>query len=593
MIGKRLCLVAIVTLSAVAGRARAQQSEQPLIAAQQDVDAGRLPEAETAVRAYVEEHPHSAEAHALLGYVLLKENNPRASLDEYLESAKYRQPLALDLVAIGSDYLLLEDSANADMWLARAYATDPKNSLTLYLWGRAAYNRQHFEQAAKHFEECLQLEPNNAKPLGQLGLAYQRLGKTDEAITAYRRAIAMGSVAPEAAATRIDLGSLLVENGKAQEATPILSDAVRLVPGDMRAHRELGKAYLRSGELHKAQLELEAARQIDAQNAPTHFLLSQVYKGLGRPEDAERENAAYGALAKQGSAPDDLLREARSLAAAGNLSGSEHLIRRYLETHRSSADAHYLLGYLLFRQKNAKASLAEYTEAARYQTPKAADLEAVASDYVLLHDYPDAARWFSKSVEWDPKNFRTRYFLARTLYNENRFQDAVRAFEECLKLDPKSVKAKDNLGLAYEGLGRVEEAEAAYRTAIAWQSDATPKDPGPYIDLGALLVDQGRPGDAVPLLEAAIRLDPRLIAAHRELGKAYSHLDQLEKAQEELERTVALAPNAAATHYLLAQVYRRRGLADKAQAETEKYRALVAAHSTDSDTSLDQAVQNK
>lgn len=603
MIGKLARSVSIMALLSVAGLAAAPQAEQPLVAAQQNVDAGRLPEAEAAVRAYVAEHPHSAEAHALLGYVLLKENNPRASLDEYFESAKYRQPLALDLLAIGSDYLLLEDSANADAWLAKAYEAEPNNSLTLYLWGRAAYNRQHFEEAIRHFEACLQLEPNDAKALGQLGLAYQRLGKTDEAITAYRRAIALrgsalqGSAmevsAPEDAATRIDLGSLLVENGKAEEAAPVLTEAVRLVPGDMRAHRELGKAYLRIGELDKARLELEAARQIDAQNAPTHFLLSQVYNRLGRQSEAQRENEAYATLSKQGSAPDDPVREARVLAAAGNLSGSEQLIRRYLETHRSSADAHYLLGYLLFRQKNAKASLAEYTEAARYRTPQAADLEAVASDYVLLHDYPDAVRWFSKAVEWDPRSFRARYFLARTLYNENRFDDAVRAFEECLKLDPKSVKAEDNLGLAYEGLGEAEKAENAYRTAIAWQADATLKDPGPYVDLGAFLVNEGRPGDAVPLLQEAIRLDSRLIAAHRELGKAYSHLDQLTKAQEELERTVALAPNSAASHYLLAQVYRKRGLADKARAETERYQALAATHSTDSDTSLDQAVQDK
>ena len=593
MIGKRPCLVAIVILSALADGAAAQQAEQPLVAAQLSADAGRLPDAETAVRAYLAAHPQSAEAHALLGYVLLKEDNPRGSLDEYLESAKYRQPPALDLVAIGSDYLLLEDFANAGLWLAKAYAADPKNSLTLYLWGRAAYSRQHFEEAARHFQECLQLEPNNAKALGQLGLAYQRMGQTDEAIATFRRAISLGGTTAEDAATRIDLGSLLVENGKPEEAVPVLADAVRLVPGDMRAHRELGKAYLRIGELGKARLELETARQIDDQNAPTHFLLSQVYNRSARAEDARREDEAYIALSKQGSAPDDPLREARVLAVAGNLSGSEQLLRRYLESHRASADAHYLLAYLLFRQRNAKASLAEYTEAARYRTPQAADLEAVAGDYVLLHDYPDAARWFSKAAEWDPKNFRTRYFLARTLYYENRFDDAVHEFEECLKLDPKSVKAKDNLGLAYEGLGREEEAEAAYRTAIAWQSDAIHKDPGPYVDLGAFLVNAGKAGEAVPVLQEAVRIDPLLIAAHRELGKAYSHLDQFDKAQAELERAVALAPDAAAAHYLLAQVYRRRGLTDKAQAETEKYRVLVATHSTESKTAFDPAAQSK
>ena len=591
------CLLAIVVLPAITGwaaeRQVPQQAEPSLIAVQHDVDAGRLAEAEAAARAYLIAHPQSAEGHALLGYILFKANKPQASLDEYRESMKYRQPLALDLVAIGSDYLLLEDFPQADEWLAKAHAADEKSSLPLYLWGRAAYNRQHFEEAAGRFEQCLKLEPDNAKALGQLGLACQRLGRTDEAIAAYRHAIDLGGASSEAATTRIDLGSLLVENGKADEAVTVLVEAVRQVPGDMRAHRELGKAYLRAGDLGKARHELEAARQLDAQNAPTHFLLSQVYTRSGLVADAQRESEAYAALSKQASAPDDLLHEARALVNAGDLTGAEQLVRRHLESQSSSADAHYLLAYVLFRQKKAKESLAEYTEAARYRTPQAADLEAVAGDYVLLHDYPDAARWFAKAVEWDPKSFRTRYFLARTLYYENRFDEAVSQFQECLKLAPKSVKAEDNLGLAYEGLGHDQEAEAAYRTAIEWQSGAPSKDAAPYVDLGALLVNTGRAGEALPMLAEAVRLDPALVAAHRELGKAYTHLDKLDKAQEELERAVALAPDAAASHYLLAQVYRRLGLTDKAHAETERYRALVATHSTEGDTALERAVQNK
>lgn len=280
----------------------------------------------------------------------------------------------------------------------------------------------------------------------------------------------------------------------------------------------------------------------------------------------------------------DPLSEARSLAVSANWSGAEQSVRHYLETHPDSADAHFLLGYLLFKQKNAKASLAEYTEGAKYRAPVAADFEAIASDYVLLSDYSDAAKWFQRAADLDPKSFRARYFLARALYNDNRFEDAVNAFEECLKMDPKNVKAKDNLGLSYEGLGRIEEAEAAYRTAISWQSGLAEQDSGPYVDLGSLLVSNGKPEEAVPVLLQAVKIDPRSLTAHRELGKAYGYLGQLEKAQQELELTVELAPDTPIPHYLLAQIYRKRGLLDKAKAETDRYRELVATHSTDSDS---------
>ncbi len=278
----------------------------------------------------------------------------------------------------------------------------------------------------------------------------------------------------------------------------------------------------------------------------------------------------------------DPLLPVRSLVEAGKLADAEQEIRLYLESHKNSADAHYLLGYILFKRQKAKPSLAEYTEGAKYRTPSARDLEAVAGDYVLLEDFADADKWFTKSVQWDPGNLQTLYYLGRTKYNENRFEEAVEVFKKCLQLDPRNVKAEDNLGLSYAALERNDEALAAYRAAISWDNGVS-KDPGPYIDLGSLLVDNNRSSEAVPYLVEAIQIAPRDLRAHRELGKAYLHLNELEKAQSELEKSAEIAPKNAPIHFMLAQVYRRRGLPDKARIESERYAALAGAHSA-SDT---------
>lgn len=283
--------------------------------------------------------------------------------------------------------------------------------------------------------------------------------------------------------------------------------------------------------------------------------------------------------------PPDSLAEARSLVERNRFTEAERLVRRYLDTHRASAEGHYLLGYVLFKQRKAKESLAEYTEAAQYRKPTAAELEAVGGDYVLLHDYPDADKWFSLAVEWDPASFQARYLLARAKYAENRFDEAVAVFLECLKLDPRSVKAEDNLGLSYEGLDKTEEALAAYRQAILWEGSEG-KDANPYIDLGALLVNANQASEAIEPLLKAVELAPGEMRAHRELGKAYAHLGHLEKAQREFEKTVELAPDVASPHYLLAQVYRKRGLAQKAQVESDRYRELTSTHSSDNETGM-------
>ena len=271
---------------------------------------------------------------------------------------------------------------------------------------------------------------------------------------------------------------------------------------------------------------------------------------------------------------------------AGRTSESESLVRDYLTEHSDSAEAHFLLGEILFKEKKAKESLAEYTEGAKRRNPGPAELKVVAFDYVLLRDYADADKWLMLAVKEAPTDAEAWYFLGRARYNENRFSGAESAFQQCLKLEPKDVKAEDNLGLAYQGLDRVNEAISAFQMSIAWQAEEPVKNPDPYVNLGALLIEQNRPAEAVKYLDQALaiptesyraqrmaELEPR---AHEQLAKAYSRLSQLTKAEAEMEKALELAPNDAHLHYELAQIYQREGQSDKAKGEFDRYTELRA-----------------
>jgi len=559
------------------------QPDPALLEVQSLVDAGKLSEAESADRRYLETNAASSDAHYLLAYILFREAKAKLSLAEYTEAARYRPPTALDMQAIGNDYFMLEDYEAADRSFTRAVELDPGDGLARFYLGRAKYNEKHFEEAVLAFTECLKLQPSNVKAADNLGLSYEALGKIDDAVQAYRAAISSDSAARvHDPGPYLNLGTLLAENERSAESVTYLLHVIQMLPADPRAHQELGKAYLKMNRLEEAQVELEKAVELAPENAPNHFLLSQVLRKRGLAAQANIESERYAALTGTHSSPDTPLQEIRSLVELGKLRDAEQLTRRYLAIHKNSGEGHYLLGYVLFKEEDAKSSLAEYTEGAKYRKPTAADLEAVAGDYVLLKDYPDADKWFSKAVEWNPSDALGWYYLGRTKYNENRFDEAIVAFEKCLKLDPRSVKAEDNLGLSYEGLNRIDEAIAAYHTAIDWQADSADKNSGPFLDLGSLLVDNDRSPEALPYLLEAAKLSPRDFRVHRQLGKTYAHLNQLEKAAAEFEQAVNLAPENAPIHFMLAQVYRRRGLMEKAKAETERYAKL-----TESNTSVE------
>ena len=288
------------------------------------------------------------------------------------------------------------------------------------------------------------------------------------------------------------------------------------------------------------------------------------------------------------------LSRAWSLLREGKATQAELSVRAYLKDHAQSAEAHFFLGYVLFkknqeeavasprttgssnvksREENARASLSEFTEGAKYKDPGAFDLKVVALDYILLKDYPDADKWLTRSLQANPKDGEGWYYLGRTKYKENRFDDAVESFQNFLKLEPNSVKGEDNLGLSYQGMGRTADAIAAYKTAIARQGEIR-NDCGPFINLGAILLDQNQARDAVAYLLEAVAIAPQEVSAREQLGKAYDRLGELAKAQEQLERAVELAPQNARLHYVLGQVYRKAGLHEKARGEFDRSTAL-------------------
>lgn len=322
--------------------------------------------------------------------------------------------------------------------------------------------------------------------------------------------------------------------------------------------------------------------------------------------------AVSPAKAKSSASVDVLLGKAQSLVEKGQLKDAEAVIRDDLKLNPASANAHFLLGYILFREiqaqaqrddphpdavystpskslldlreKNAKESLAEYTAGARYQRPSAFDLKIVSLDYVLLGDEVDADKWLSMSLKWNPSDSNGWYELGRTKYAENRFAEAVEAFKRCLTLDPKNVKAEENLGLSYAGLGNDTQAISAYQSAIAWQVDAERKDPEAYMSLGRLFLEQNRPKDAIPDLVEAAQIAPDVSQVHELLGRAYVDTNDLPNAQAELEQAVKLSPDTARLHYILGQVYRKEGLTAKAKAEFDRTAVLQGTRGSDPTT---------
>lgn len=279
-------------------------------------------------------------------------------------------------------------------------------------------------------------------------------------------------------------------------------------------------------------------------------------------------------------APSDPVADARRMVDSGKIAEAESSLHNFLASHPADADAHFLLGYVLFREQKARESLAEFTAGAKFRRPNADELKVVASDYILLEDFADADKWFSEVVAETPNDASANYLLGRTKFNENNFPAAISSFERALTLHPRYVEAENNIGLAWRELNDLDKARAAFQTAIDWQGQ-TLVDAQPFLNLGTLLADQNNFSAAIAYLEKAAALSPDNPSVHEELSHVYAAQQNLSKAQSELERATALAPNISSLHFKLGQIYRKEGLKDRAQQEFAICTKLSGAHSSD------------
>ncbi len=264
-----------------------------LDAARRLVAADRFAEAEAELRRGLDASSASATARFLLGYTLLREHRPQESLAEYTLAARLRTPGATDLKNVANDYALLGDYADAERWMRQSLAADPQQADGWYDLGRIFYTEQRFADALPAFQHALVLLPGSSKVQNNIGLTLEGLNREEEALLAYREAIAWQKVesppplSPEQ--PLLNLGIALLRRGKLPEAQTLLEQAVVLAPQDPRIHEQLGQVFLDRHDWPAAQRELRKAVDLDPESAALHFRLGQAFRRAGMRSEAEVE----------------------------------------------------------------------------------------------------------------------------------------------------------------------------------------------------------------------------------------------------------------------------------------------------------------
>ena len=336
---------------------------------------------------------------------------------------------------------------------------------------------------------------------------------------------------------------------------------------------------------------------------------------LRNSEALVKATASLGREATQDSAQ-------RTGANLGRRSEKESAAEKSADNHFPAKDTEDL-GKLQEERTTIQAQLQREDSAGGENTPRdKADTAGFPSDHAdlkrseLHHQLAqideklgnplEAVREYQRASELAPSE-PNLFDWASELLTHRALEPATDVFTKGTRLYPESVRMLIGLGVACYARGSYDHAAQSLNSA----SDLAPNDPTPYLFIGKMqsvetvpsketldrlarfqrlepnnalanyyyalglwkskqagsTLDDASSAQAEALLQKAVQLDPKLGAAHLQLGILYAQRGDYSRAIAAYQKSIQASPELEETHYRLAQAYRRTG--DEAKAKEQ------------------------
>ncbi|MEI6306653.1 MAG: tetratricopeptide repeat protein, partial [Deltaproteobacteria bacterium] len=172
---------------------------------------------------------------------------------------------------------------------------------------------------------------------------------------------------------------------------------------------------------------------------------------------------------------------------------------------------------------------------------------------VLCHQVGDnvsAIDLIGKAVRINNRNSAAFNHLGASFKALGRLEEAEKSYRTAIKLQPDFADVHYNLGNTLVDLKRLKEAENSYRRALYLRPDYAEV----YCNLGSLLVDLGCPEEAEKACRNAIRYRPEYAKAYYNLGNALHVLERLEDTEQAYNKALFLQPRFAEAYHNLGNV---------------------------------------
>lgn len=410
----------------------------------------------------------------------------------------------------------------------------PANSVSTIQQATEAYNagikalaKNDLTEAGTHFEKAVQLTPSDANANLYLGYVRLKQNNWSQAVTALERAKTNIKSLDDSLKPILwnNLGLAYAKTNRQDDALNAYNQALQLDKTYVDAKYNLAFAQLAKKDYKNALANLLDLR---SSNSNDVAFQTTIYNGIATAYEALGNwGSALGAYSKvvqlNTNDVDSRFNFALALKKAGRPQDAITQLQTLIKMRSNYAPALSLLGemYLSQHQWNDAAKVLEqYSKAAPTEFNAWFNL-GVAYDHASSFD--NALTAYAKAEQLNPKDPAVKNNIGRIYFKRGAYDDAAKNLQAALKINPGFDDARLNLGLVLMAQEKWTEAAEQWKTYLL------------------TLRDQLR----VPGITAAerISISNRGADAHSALALCYMHAQLYADARDQYKKLLATQPN--------------------------------------------------
>ena len=274
------------------------------------IRAGEFEETERYLNGFLAANPKSAWGWYALGYSLYGQRKIGDSIKALAQSLQLDVNNADAHKVLGRDLMIIGRFDAAKIEFLQGKRLEPKSAEMPYNLGKLYSIQDNWADARREFESAIRLDSSYMEAYDGLGFALEALGDDADAVANYKKAIEMNeSRRAGFASPYVNMSALSNRTGDRDAALEYARKALDANPKSDRALFQMAKAFEYQGDLNAAADALDRAISLNPRASSYFYVLSTVYRKLGRGEESRKAMETFSKLDRESNELEQRRRE--------------------------------------------------------------------------------------------------------------------------------------------------------------------------------------------------------------------------------------------------------------------------------------------